>query len=99
MTVHRVAHALPFGSRLNDFPQLDDPPMWRSLALALVLMSALFVAPARSQMPAAPMAAPAGNAPPLVAEPDCAAPPVVWGVAILCTLVILFIVCTPTRKA
>jgi hypothetical protein len=73
--------------------------MCRSLALALVLMSTLVVAPARSQMPTAPTAAPAGNAAVPAVEPDRASPPVVWGVAILCTLVILFIVCTPTRKA
>jgi hypothetical protein len=71
--------------------------MWRSLALALVLMSALFVAPARSQMPAVPSPAPAASTTPPV-EPDRASPPVTWGVAILCTLVILFIVCMPTRK-
>ena len=73
--------------------------MWRSLALALVLMSALVVAPARSQMPAVPTATPAANAAVPGVEPDRASPPMVWGVAILCTLVILFIVCTPTRKA
>jgi hypothetical protein len=75
--------------------------MWRSFALALVLMSAPLVAPARSQMPAAQPAAPAApGANPAApgADADRGAGPVVWGVAILCTVVILFIVCMPNRK-
>ena len=73
--------------------------MWRSLALALVLMSAPLVAPARSQMPAAQPAAPGATPAAPGVDADRAAGPVVWGVAILCTVVILFIVCVPNRKS
>ena len=78
--------------------------MWRSLALAFVLMSSLLVGPAPSQTPmpgtGSPMApgVPAVNTGVPGPEAERPAAPMVWGMAILCTLVILFIVCKPSRK-
>jgi len=84
--------------------------MWRSLALALVLMSPL-AAPAQSPILQPPNT---GTPPTTTATPGAAAPSVntgipgpeaerpaaamVWGVAILGTLLILSIVCMPSRK-
>ena len=79
--------------------------MWRSLALALVLTSSLLVAPARSQTPLPRTGTSGTQAVPTVntgvpgPEAERPAAPMVWGVAILCILVILFIVCMPSRKA
>ena len=78
--------------------------MWRSLVLALVLMSSLLVAPAPSQPPPGTNTPPPPPAAPAVTTgipgPDLDRPamPLVWGVAILCTLLILSIVCMPSRK-
>ena len=83
---------------------MATPPMWRSLALALVLTSSLFVAPALSQTPMPIPGTPTAPTVPTVntgvpgPEAERPAAPLVWGVAILCTLVILYIVCMPSRK-
>ena len=82
--------------------------MWRSLALALVLLSSLLVAPAHSQVlqPPSNTGTPGTSGaaiPPVntgVPGPEAERPagPMVWGVAIIGSLIILSIVCMPSRK-